>query len=85
MVVLTEQNNLICYSRNENIFQNNLKKFNEQNSKIKSDIENNKKSKSANNEGLKIYSNNFKLFLINLKSSNDLLPFSLIASVISSI
>ena len=59
MVVLTEQNNLICYSRNENIFQNNLKKFNEQNSKIKSDIENNKKSKSANNEGLKIYSNNF--------------------------
>lgn len=59
MVVLTEQNNLICYSRNENIFQNNLKKFKEQNSKIKSDIENNKKSKSANNEGLKIYSNNF--------------------------
>ena len=43
MVILTEQNNLICYTRNEYIFQNHQKKFKEKNvqKSRSSDTENN--------------------------------------------
>ena len=54
MVILTEQNNLVCYSRNEYDFQNFQKKYSEQMSHNDSFEENNSSEKE---EKLKTYQN----------------------------
>ena len=58
MVILTEQNNLVCYSRNENIFQNNQKKYSEIKSQNIQDTVQNNKENHSKSEDKTIFTNN---------------------------
>ena len=58
MVILTEQNNLVCYSRNENIFKNYQKKYSEiKNQNNQESVQSNQK-KHPKSEDKTIFTNN---------------------------